>query len=72
MQDRRRLIEIIQGLSKQESAHQPTAEEWLREQDQRTGNNAAPAPETPALPTAPSLPETAADDPTSANDRPTA
>ncbi|MDM0010000.1 hypothetical protein QTI51_34890 [Variovorax sp. J22G73] len=56
MQDRRRLIELIQSLSRQESTRQPTAEQWLREQDEKKARNG--------------VPDTAADDPMKADDPP--
>lgn len=58
MQDRRQLIELIQGLSKQESTRQPTAEEWLREQDEKSRN------------ITPGVPDTAADNPVDTGDFP--
>ncbi|MGJ7610334.1 MULTISPECIES: hypothetical protein [unclassified Variovorax] len=46
MQDRRQLIELIQSLSKQESTQQPTAEAWLREQDEKSRNVTPGVPDT--------------------------
>lgn len=84
MQDRRHLIELIHNLSKQESAQQPTAEEWLHEQDEKARNSAAPAPaaaeppdaggtpDKPNEPTTPDLPDPAGADPMSTDDHPNA
>lgn len=46
MKDRRHLIELIQGLSKQEGTQQPTPEEWLREQDEKSRNITPPVADT--------------------------
>lgn len=72
MQDRRRLIELIQSLSKQESARQPTPEQWLHEQDEKARNGAAPVASgtSPSHPGSGTAPDTAADDPMQADDFP--
>jgi hypothetical protein len=62
MHDRRRLIELIQSLSKQEGAQQPTAEQWLRDQDEKKARGNAQA--------SPADPDAGPDDPTSTGDTP--
>uniref|UniRef100_UPI000D3436D8 hypothetical protein n=1 Tax=unclassified Variovorax TaxID=663243 RepID=UPI000D3436D8 len=48
MQDRRRLIELIQELSRQEGARQPSADAWLRAQDEKARDSAQRAPDNAA------------------------